>query len=191
MNLKLKAKVLLGIMLLMSMPGLGRATATGRFIHNLPLTSINRFEPFMDLISAAGTGNRAVVNMLLANGADPNVVDDNGNTPLHFAALIGDAVITDALLNRGADPNRSNNNGCFPLHYAVDSGDRSTVEVLLRREAFQNVVDNDGCTPLHRAVMNNDQGMIDLLVRAGSDLDWVGPCNLTAREMRDCLRSEN
>ena len=42
---------------------------------------------------------------LLEGGADINVRDRAGNTPLHLAAQVGDMQLVRALLAKGADPN--------------------------------------------------------------------------------------
>jgi ankyrin repeat protein len=47
---------------------------------------------------------RESVRLLLSRGADVNVAQDGGYTPLHQAAAHGDAVIVDMLLEAGADP---------------------------------------------------------------------------------------
>ena len=68
---------------------------------------------------------------LLAEGADPNVVDQRGRTPLHHAAFYGYAESVRALLKAGADPNARDHEGWTPLN-AADSGrnDRQVVELL-------------------------------------------------------------
>lgn len=45
-----------------------------------------------------------LIVMLLAKGADPNILDKTGRTSLHFAALYCDERIQLLLLNKGADP---------------------------------------------------------------------------------------
>lgn len=54
------------------------------------------------LVEAAGSGDLATVQALLAAGADPNVVGELGFTPLHAAAAVGDLEIIDALVQAGA-----------------------------------------------------------------------------------------
>jgi len=54
---------------------------------------------------AAERGHLDVVKLLLEHGADPNVQDDEGETPLHHAAAWRDNVdIVRLLLEHGADP---------------------------------------------------------------------------------------
>lgn len=53
---------------------------------------------------AAREGYWINVNILLARGADPNLVDCEGNTALHIAATNGYTRIVEALLKCGADP---------------------------------------------------------------------------------------
>jgi len=54
---------------------------------------------------AADNGNKEVVELLLAKGADVNAKADNGNTPLHLAIHKGNKDIVKLLISRGADIN--------------------------------------------------------------------------------------
>ena len=68
---------------------------------------------------------------LLANGADPNVTDDKGQTPLHFIAQKGVGKNQAKLLiEHGADPNARDNAGKTPLDYAKKAK-RKTVATFL------------------------------------------------------------
>lgn len=68
---------------------------------------------------------------LLANGADPNVTDDRGQTPLHFIAQKGVGKNQAALLiEHGADPNARDDAGQTPLDYAKKAK-RKTVATFL------------------------------------------------------------
>lgn len=49
-----------------------------------------------------------VIEFLLKNGANPNEQDDNGNTPLHYAAQNGDIESVKLLLAYNAKPNVTN-----------------------------------------------------------------------------------
>ena len=64
--------------------------------------------------------------MLLDAGANPNVPDNDGYTPLHDVAEMGDCpparTMLEALLAAGADPNRQEKNGRTPSDLAESMG---------------------------------------------------------------------
>ena len=63
----------------------------------------------------------SVVDALLEAGADPMARDQDGNTPLHWAAdLSDDIAIIEALLDAGADVRAQNENGNRPVDLAWD-----------------------------------------------------------------------
>ena len=71
------------------------------------------------------------VACLLANGADPNVTDDKGQTPLHFIAQKGVGKNQAKLLiEHGADPNARDDTGQTPLDCAKKAK-RKTVATFL------------------------------------------------------------
>ncbi len=71
------------------------------------------------------------VACLLANGADPNVTDDKGQTPLHFIAQKGVGKNQAKLLiEHGADLNARDDTGQTPLDYAKKAK-RKTVATFL------------------------------------------------------------
>lgn len=50
----------------------------------------------------------SILELLLKNGAKTDIADDNGNTPLHHAAIRGSDIVAEFLLNLGADPYAKN-----------------------------------------------------------------------------------
>ena len=64
------------------------------------------------------TGQRAVVEYLLAAGADPNAGAKDGVTPLHRAIRNRCSAAVDALLRAGADPRLANEHGSLPADLA-------------------------------------------------------------------------
>ena len=71
------------------------------------------------------------VACLLANGADPNVTDDKGQTPLHFIAQKGVGKNQAKLLiEHGADPNARDDTGQTPLDYAKKAKRKSVADFL-------------------------------------------------------------
>ena len=65
-------------------------------------TRINRYTPLM---LAARQGHGAVVEALLAGGANPETTTDNGTTVLMFAAASGDVASVEAIAKRKVDLN--------------------------------------------------------------------------------------
>ena len=63
------------------------------------------------LHSATASGEAALVELLLARGADPNVRDAGGITPLHTAAATGNRAIFARLVAAGADRGAVTNDG--------------------------------------------------------------------------------
>ena len=67
-----------------------------------------------------------IVTMLLDAGANPNVPDNDGYTPLHDVAEMGDCpparTMLEALLAAGADPSRQEKNGRTPSELAESMG---------------------------------------------------------------------
>ena len=52
---------------------------------------------------AANSGNVSLVNLLLENGADPNLVRKDGHTPFSVSVVAGDLAVVKALVEGGAD----------------------------------------------------------------------------------------
>ena len=70
------------------------------------------------LIAAIAGGDIEAVKQHLAAGADVNVKNKVGGTPLHFAALEGRKEIVELLIAKGGDVNVKDDGGRTPLDYA-------------------------------------------------------------------------
>src|SRR4029453_16577897 len=89
---------------------------------------------------------------LLAHGANANVQDADGDTPLHGAAQNGTVEIINLLLDKGANPNAKNKLGGTPLMWAAVYGNDDAARLLLSRGADASLKDNDGITAVQWAV---------------------------------------
>ena len=87
---------------------------------------------------AARSRDPQAMALLLAGGADPGAVDDDGQTALHLAALAGDLTGCRSLLAAGADPRALNYAGQTPLDCAQGVEEptaRAALAALLRDAA--------------------------------------------------------
>lgn len=76
-------------------------------------------------------GDTQLVELLLANKADPNAKDKFSNTPLYYACLVEslNQVIIKILLNNKSNPNIRGHNGNTPLHILCKH-EKTSIEVL-------------------------------------------------------------
>lgn len=102
---------------------------------------------------AAGWGQLAMVNELLARGANINQPCQNsGETPLINACQWNHPQNVISLLSAGADANIRDKSGRTALHYAIAPIlNIPLVDLLLEKGAKPTVADNSGVTPITRA----------------------------------------
>jgi hypothetical protein len=94
--------------------------------------------------------NRDIVDVKkqLQNGVDVNARDENGETPLHEAAINNECEIAEILIKHGAEVNAQNNNGLSALHYAAMSGLKEMSKILVEHGADVFLKDKTGDGPL-------------------------------------------
>jgi ankyrin repeat protein len=79
---------------------------------------------------------------LLQKGADPNIRDDKGNTPMTLATMAGREDLVRLLLTYKANPNLGNSAGQTPLILAVSNRDVALTRLLLSEGADPDQTDN-------------------------------------------------
>ena len=97
---------------------------------------------------AASTGNVPLTALLVEEGANLNIIDQSGNTPLKRAVHMGQIETVSWLLDNDADPNFAASNGQTPLHAAVIRNRPEMVDLLLARGADTSASDSQKRTPL-------------------------------------------
>ena len=156
----------------------------------------------LPLHAACRNKHVSVVQLLLTNGANPNLQEEGCDSryrrsfPLHIAAAGHNSKLTKFLLKHGADVDVTDINGNTALHHAVkyysprqswsqysehSRSAKSVVDILLKKKADVNIVNNSGDTPLYLAASKGlldvvDKGNVDMtrsLLKAGADVHAV------------------
>lgn len=101
---------------------------------------------------------------------NPTLRFDDGQTPLHFAAIYGHEAITSYLLEQGASIKAKDVLGSTPLHEAVRYGHTEIVNLLLDKGSDPNSQDSLGKTPLLLVIPKNSRIEISsLLITHGAN----------------------
>jgi uncharacterized protein len=110
----------------------GRAEIVEALLTEVPSININAVTSYnRSALAVAVVANRhSVVNVLLALGADKNMLDRNGWTPLMHAVGHGYLDITSALLDAGADIHIKNRKGWSAKSIAKQTGHLVLVRLL-------------------------------------------------------------
>lgn len=111
---------------------------------------------------AARAGDAQTIRALLKDNPDlVSSQDDNGYTPLHWAAKEGHRDVATSLLASKADVNAKDIFGYTPLHWAAQHDDKDLTELLLASKADVNIYD---------AALLGDVEMVKALLKANPDL---------------------
>ncbi|HET6385264.1 MAG TPA: ankyrin repeat domain-containing protein, partial [Armatimonadota bacterium] len=116
-----------------------------------------------------------LMDRLLRHGADPNLPEADGTTPLQAAACRPwgfrpfAARATTLLLKAGANPNQADQHGHTPLHCAASRGLIAPAGRLLRAGADINARSADGRAPLDAATTYRQTRMVRWLLAHGAE----------------------
>ena len=136
----------------------------------------NRAPP---IFMAIKSGDLAIVQQLVAAGANVNALDQQGSTPLHRAVLARPAEfavpLVTTLLRAGADPNAMRPKGGAALHNLIFGADNLPAPAVARIATLlaQHGADVnlaaafDGATPLDIARTKGNQQAVQLLTSMG------------------------
>jgi len=131
------------------------------------------------------------VRELLAQGASPNVRDDDMRTPLHQAVLGNSVGLVGLLVEAGADLDAKDAQGFTPLHFAAQEYLPEIARILVGKGADVNARDEDGNSPLWRAVFSaaGREEVARFLLENGGRDDLANHEGVTPRELAERLGS--
>ncbi|MBP7190080.1 MAG: ankyrin repeat domain-containing protein [Rickettsiaceae bacterium] len=134
-----------------------------------------------ELIEAVREGNVKGCEAAIAVGADVNMPNINGRTPLHDACSRVRLQIVDLLIGKYyVDVDQPDNNGRTPLHIACINQDLALVDLLLKYGANVNLPNSNGSTPLYTACGFRNTAVVDLLLKHGANVNLPNSKGLTA-----------
>ena len=157
----------------------GDADAVRRLLDlGLPVDAVDH-QGCTALLRAAGGGHRAVVDLLLARGADPQLAAHSGATPLSAAVSMHHGDIVDRLLVAGASLEQRLPGELTVLMVACALGLPDLAARLLAADADVHASDAQGRTALHCAAMfgftarerSRLVALLDTLLLAGAEAD--------------------
>lgn len=148
------------------------------------------------LVHGVINGDRRTVELLLANGANPNGQGRLGWSALHVAAKLGRDPLAEMLIKSGADPSAQTVDGMSALNIALAAtqpnlrviellreaggqfddltlaarmGDIETLNRLLERDSSASRMKEDGLSALHAAAAAGQSAAVRVLLEAGAD----------------------
>ena len=122
---------------------------------------------------------RDLVKLLLDNGADAGLGNNQDRMPLHFAAETGNSEIISLLTAAGADVNCTDRNGVTPLMVMARHGRTDAALKFIRNPDIDiTLKDNDNCMAIDYATSSGLRELVKALSQAGEHTDAYGNTTL-------------
>ena len=132
---------------------------------------------------AVRMNHRDLVHLLLEKGAQIDLQDSTGLSPLMVSCSSGHTELTRILLVRGANVNLLNEEGITALMISSKKGDTEIVELLLKYKADVNIESVNGNNAIQLSRENNHDPVTKLLIEYGAGPEKkLGNCNLSRRD---------
>ena len=169
----------LGYAMSLDQPDIIAALITAGADINAPSAASDGGAAAAPIFFAIRSGKLAIVQQLIAAGANVNAADQKGSTPLHRAVLMRPAeystALVAALLRAGADANAMRPNGGAPIHNLIFGADdlappavAQIATLLVQHGADVNLpAARDGASALDIARTKGNQQAVQLLTSMG------------------------
>lgn len=126
------------------------------------------------------THSDEMLRFVLKCGAQIDIADGSGWTPLHHACKNGDMTATKILLENNADVNAISSKHFFPIHIAAMNNHDQIIQVLLQHGAKIECQSDEKCTPLLLAAKKGHCEALKMLLDNGANIYAVDQRDWTA-----------
>ena len=120
-----------------------------------------------------------------------NAKDEQGATPLHYAAKYVKKQMIELLISRDADVNAKDITGETPLHYVICTtlkNKKEVVKFLISKGADPNTKDHRGQTILMSAIKYGSDDLVKMLLAEGVDVNEKNHAGETALSLAENKR---
>ncbi|KAJ5806319.1 uncharacterized protein N7503_003921 [Penicillium pulvis] len=122
------------------------------------------------LLISCERGDLLLTRILLENGADFSIVNDDLRAPIWCAAQIGNADIVKLLIESGADITVLNGNNGTAVNVAADHGHLEVVKILIEKGINIRIANKQGWTPVISASSKGHLEVVRVLLENGADI---------------------
>jgi len=123
------------------------------------------------LLHWSSEGYFSAVGLLLDAKANPNAVDENGQTTLHLAAKGNSQHVVKEWISRNHPTEMLNKNGYTALMVAAEHNGVASIQMLLQGGAKVGVVNKEGKTALFLAAEKGHAGALQALIDGGAEVN--------------------
>ncbi|KAM7183213.1 putative palmitoyltransferase [Naviculisporaceae sp. PSN 640] len=148
-------------------------TATPKLNNEMELGNLPGDAAQNDIMQMARIGDIAGMEKLFESADyDATYTDEEGITPLHWAAINNQYAMCKFLIERGAEINKKGGESvATPLQWAAQRCHYYTVHLLLQHGADPLITDSQGYNTLHISTFNGNVFLITLLLHQGIPVD--------------------
>lgn len=107
---------------------------------------------------------KRLIRLFIKLGINPEICDDDYNTPLHLAIIKNKYQIVQELLKCSVNVNSTGEFEQTPLHLAVSYNNLEIVKLLLKSGADYNIVDEQNLRPIDYAMDDKNQKIINYII---------------------------
>ncbi|XP_067653209.1 ankyrin-3-like [Haliotis asinina] len=170
---------------------IGGHVDTVKYVLNQTSVDINSkdCEEMTPVLLAAYHGKRELFDILVQEGADLSVIDEDGDSILHWACRGGNLkIVTYILMQNIVEINGKGNEERTPVMLAAYHGKTEAFDILVKKGADLSVIDEDGDNILHSACRGGNLKIVTyILMQNIVDINSKGDEEMTPVMIAACL----